>query len=419
VRKIDFRVLPPLAIMFAISIIDRINIGSARVLGMNKELELTGNRYNVCLLLFFPAYILAELPSNYFLVKFRPAIWLTFILFSWGAVLTGMGFTHNWRVLAFLRFVLGIFEGGMLPGMVYIISSWYCRFEVHRRIGWAYSVGVLSSAFAGVLSYALGLMGGIRHMAAWRWVYSASGTTMAVAIICYFWLASFPEESRFLKAEDKDLYIARLERDRGNSATEPITWKVLKETLSDWTTWMTWLLFTFTNSSTYALAFFVPSILTGMGYAGLKASLFSAWPYLPTIRLLWIGSYISDKTKMRIPIIIFQSILMIIGFIRINQVRYLGVFFATMGCQCNVPAQISLAQMNAIGSARRSIVAVVTVWGGASGGIIGSLIFRTQDALHYTSGLYTSISMASCIILGMLGWAPIITFVTSGLKKVL
>jgi hypothetical protein len=85
---------------------------------------------------------------------------------------------------------------------------------------------------------------------------------MAVAIICYFWLASFPEESRILKAEDKELYIARLERDRGNSATEPITWKVLKETLTDWTTWMTWLLFTFTNSSTYALAFFVPSILT-------------------------------------------------------------------------------------------------------------------------------------------------------------
>jgi hypothetical protein len=53
-----------------------------------------------------------------------------------------------------------------------------------------------------------------------------------------------------------------------------------------------------------------------MGYTGLKASLFSAWPYLPTVGLLWAGSYISDKTKMRIPIIIFQSILMIIGFIR-------------------------------------------------------------------------------------------------------
>jgi hypothetical protein len=60
-----------------------------------------------------------------------------------------------------------------------------------------------------------------------------------------------------------------------------------------------------------------------MGYTGLKASLYSAWPYLPTIGILWIGSYISDKTKMRIPIIIFQSILMIIGFIR-KSAQYRG-----------------------------------------------------------------------------------------------
>ncbi len=85
---------------------------------------------------------------------------------------------------------------------------------------------------------------------------------MAVAIICYFWLASFPEESRFLKAEYKDLYIARLERDHGNSATEPIPWKVLRETRTDWTIWMTWLLFTLRKSSTHALPSFVPSSLT-------------------------------------------------------------------------------------------------------------------------------------------------------------
>lgn len=106
---------------------------------------------------------------------------------------------------------------------------------------------------------------------------------MAIAIICYFCLAPFPEESCFLKAADKDLYVARLERDHGNSATEPITWKVLKETLTDWTTWMTWLLFTFTNSSTYALAFFVPTILTVNITAaafGLVLTLYRIWAIL-------------------------------------------------------------------------------------------------------------------------------------------
>ena len=85
---------------------------------------------------------------------------------------------------------------------------------------------------------------------------------MAIAIIVYFFLAPFPEDARFLKADDKSLYIARLNRDHGSHETEPITLKILKETMCDWTTWMTWLLFSFTNSSTYALAFFVPTILT-------------------------------------------------------------------------------------------------------------------------------------------------------------
>jgi MFS family permease len=50
--------------------------------------------------------------------------------------------------------------------------SRYCRYEVHRRLSWAYSVGVLASAFAGVLAYALGLMDGIRDMKGWRWIFA-------------------------------------------------------------------------------------------------------------------------------------------------------------------------------------------------------------------------------------------------------
>ena len=128
-RRVDLYVLPVLAIIFACSIIDRINVGSARVLGMQEDLQLTGNRYNIVLQTFFPAYLLAELPSNYILVRFSPRIWLSFLIVAWGAVLTGMGFTSNWRVVAFLRFLLGAFEGGILPGVVYIISCWYVIYD--------------------------------------------------------------------------------------------------------------------------------------------------------------------------------------------------------------------------------------------------------------------------------------------------
>ncbi|KAK5215971.1 hypothetical protein LTR72_011029 [Exophiala xenobiotica] len=406
VRRVDFYVLPILAIIFAVSIIDRINVGSARVLGMQQDLQLTGNRYNVILQTFFPAYLLAELPSNYILVKVNPKNWLSFLVIAWGAVLTGMGFTNNWKVTAFVRFLLGIFEGGVLPGIVYIISCWYCRYEVHRRLSWAYSVGVLASAFAGVLAYALGLMDGIRDMKGWRWIFALEGAaTMLIGIASYFAIPEFPENSKLLNSEDKELYTARLMRDRGNANVEKITLSILKEVLSDWTSWFQFLLFTFTNTSTYSLAFFVPTILTGMGYTGLKASLYSAWPYLATMGAMWIFAYISDKTRMRTPVICVQSLLLLIGLLLIrpkysNEVRYFGVFLATIGCQCNVPAQLSLAQSNASGSAKRSIMAAVVVWGGPIGGIVGSNIFRQQDAPTYVPGLYTTVAMAVLIIAG-------------------
>lgn len=124
--RTDLRIIPMLAIVYAVSVIDRINIGSARVLGMSEDLNLNvGNRYSLVLLLFFPAYALADIPSNLLLVRLTPKYWLSFLIIGWGAVLTGMAFTHNWGAMVFLRFLLGGFEGGVLPAMVYIIGSWY------------------------------------------------------------------------------------------------------------------------------------------------------------------------------------------------------------------------------------------------------------------------------------------------------
>jgi len=89
--KVDLHVLPMLGFIYAVSIIDRINIGSAKVLGMQQDLNLgTGPRYSIILMLFFPAYAMSDVPSNWILTRVQPRFWLPFLTFSWGAVLTGM-----------------------------------------------------------------------------------------------------------------------------------------------------------------------------------------------------------------------------------------------------------------------------------------------------------------------------------------
>lgn len=94
--KVDFHVLPMLGIIYAISIIDRINIGSAKVLGMQQDLNLgTGQRYSIILMLFFPGYAISDVPSNWILTRVQPRIWLPLLTFSWGAVLCGMCISNS------------------------------------------------------------------------------------------------------------------------------------------------------------------------------------------------------------------------------------------------------------------------------------------------------------------------------------
>ena len=93
---------------------------------MEEDLVLgDGNRFSIILLLFFPSYCLTDVPSNYILTRVSPRIWLAFLMFGWGAILTGMAFCNNWQVVAFLRFLLGAFEGGVLPGVTFTIACWY------------------------------------------------------------------------------------------------------------------------------------------------------------------------------------------------------------------------------------------------------------------------------------------------------
>lgn len=48
-RKIDWRLLPVLGLLYLLSYLDRGNIGNAKVAGMNVDLGLTGKQYNLVL----------------------------------------------------------------------------------------------------------------------------------------------------------------------------------------------------------------------------------------------------------------------------------------------------------------------------------------------------------------------------------
>lgn len=65
----------------------------------------------------------------------------------------GFGFVENWWTLAILRVPLGAFEGILFPGCIFLISSWYPRYETQKRISAFYLGGQFVSGFGNIIAY--------------------------------------------------------------------------------------------------------------------------------------------------------------------------------------------------------------------------------------------------------------------------
>ena len=84
--------------------------------------------------------------------RFRPSIWLTFIMVCWSAAMIGQGFVKNYAGLMSTRVFLGLCEGGLFPGVNYYITQWYCRHETGFRMALFFSAATLAGAFGGILA---------------------------------------------------------------------------------------------------------------------------------------------------------------------------------------------------------------------------------------------------------------------------
>ena len=111
VRKIDWRLLPCLALTYSFALIDRVNLPNARIAGMDEDLGLSvGDRYSIVSMIFFVPYVVFQFPSNIVIRKIGAMWWLPSIVMAWGVVMIGMGFSKEWTDLLAMRVLLGVCE---------------------------------------------------------------------------------------------------------------------------------------------------------------------------------------------------------------------------------------------------------------------------------------------------------------------
>ncbi|KAI9880736.1 MAG: hypothetical protein M1823_006709, partial [Watsoniomyces obsoletus] len=175
VYKIDFYIIPTVALLYLFCFIDRANIGNARLAGFEKDLSLTGYNYNQVLSVFYISYIIFEIPGTMACKWIGPGWFLPATTLGFGITTVAFAFVHDIHTACGVRFLLGIFEAPMLPGIAYYMPRWYRRSELVFRLALYVVMAPLAGAFGGLLASAILTLDSFGSTKRWEMIFAIEG----------------------------------------------------------------------------------------------------------------------------------------------------------------------------------------------------------------------------------------------------
>ncbi|KAF5340675.1 hypothetical protein D9611_007479 [Ephemerocybe angulata] len=348
-------------------------------------------QYNTALALYFVAYVIFEVPANIHipsLKRFDPQIWLPTLTLLWGAVTIAQGFVKNQASLFGIRFLLGVAEAGLFPGVIYVFSVYYRRHERNWRVAIFFGGAALAGAFGGILAYAIGKMEGVAGRRGWSWIFILEGIiTVGVSVFAYFVVPTWSHKAKFLSVSEKERLLQRLDADSDAALIEKFQWKYVRQALFDHLVWGYALLFHGFAFVLYSLSLFMPTIIANLGYKSWQAQLLTVPPNALASISIWTTVWISSKYDCRAPFIIGAAVTAILGYVillatKTPGAQYVGVHFAAAGVYTGNALLLSWPGENVSAQTKRAIAVAMQITIGDIGAIAGVLIYRPSLNAH-------------------------------------
>jgi ACS family tartrate transporter-like MFS transporter len=391
-KRIAWRLLPFLFLLYIIAFLDRMNVGAA-ALQMPGDLGFNDKVVGLGAGMFFIGYVVLEIPGALIAERWSARRWIARIMISWGIITALMAFIHTAREFYWVRFLVGAAEAGFFPAVIVYLSHWFRYRDRAKAIAVFYAANPLSYVIGSPLA---GLLLGITWLGlrGWRWLFILEGIpAVVVGVITIFYMTDRPRAASWLRPEERDWINGELERE-----------KLAKKTVRSYTIWQAFsqrdvilltLCYFCATTGGYGISFWLPTILKRLsGQSDIHVSLFAALPYLAGFVMQQWNGWHSDKTSERrwhaaVPIFLCGLILLLAVIFGSN-ITLAVVLFALVGasyfafhpCFWAVPtaflsesaAAASIGLINSLGNL-----------GGFVGPLImGYLVSRTHS---FTAGL--------------------------------
>lgn len=320
-----------------------------------------------------------------------------------------MGFVKTWQQLSALRALLGVFEATLFPGAAYLVSCWYPRRKMASRMTYFFIGAMFLQSFSGILSWGISHLHLRNGLHGWQWIFIIYGLlTIAIGLGAIVLIVDFPDKATFLTEEQRLMVTTRIERDRRDAVYDKLTVAKVFHHLLDWRIWMFGLFFCAAAMVIYALAYFLPQILAGMGFDNKMSQILTTPPSIYSAIPAIIFAKLADRYKLRMHMVALNAIITITGICMFSQLsknqlaaRYAGVFLATGGCQASIPLITSWSQTCIRSQSKRAVMsATVVAWGGI-GGILASVTFMQKEALKgYPTGIWLTVGLSAFAAVG-------------------
>ncbi|KAJ6525025.1 major facilitator superfamily domain-containing protein [Mycena vulgaris] len=391
--KLDRRIMP-LVCLLSFCFLDRVNVGFASLAGLQKSLGLHGVQYNIGLTCFYTTYVVIEAPSNLLGKHFGMGKWLAGCAFGFGICCLASAFVRNFGEFCLVRALLGVFEGGMLPGIAFWLSKFYRRRELTQRQSVAVSLVLASSnigAACGGLNRAFSKLtttNSIGWLKTWRNLIEGLITTV-VALCIFFLMIDSPMHASWLTEEEKILAIGRIESEYPavNEAAQHTRAQTLRQGLLNINTWLVSIGFLFIT------AVFLPTVIGSLfpGKTSIEKQLLSVPPYFFAALVQVIVPWISMRVDTRGPFMAGHAAVGIIGYAIFvgsssAHARYAACFLVAGGAFPFGAFSPGLVAVNTGPDATRAVALGVVASVGNVGGIISTWTYVSSDAPNYRKG---------------------------------
>jgi len=393
IRKITWRLVPFLMLLYFVAFLDRINIGFA-ALTMNKDVGLTPQAFGLGAGIFFLGYFLFEVPSTVILHHVGARFWIGRVMITWGLVSVAMAFTRGPISFCILRFLLGLAEAGFFPGIILYLSYWFPANHRSAVTALFMTAAPIAGFIGSPISGALMQLDGVLGLRGWQWLFLLEGIpALVLAFVTFRFLTDRPANAAWLSVDERDWLSSVIQQEQTviKDSHSHSAWRAL----ANWKVLALSLAYFGTSTGLYTIGFWAPLMIKGLGFSLFHVGLLIAIPNLIAIVGMVLWSRNSDRTGERYWHAALACLIGAIGMAvaaRAGSSAFLaiaGLSLTAFGVSAAKPPLWCLPTTFFVGTAAAASIGLINSLG-TLGGFVGPYMIGSTNGPsgNFTRGLY-------------------------------